>query len=134
MDIFEQASKARLRFESPRGLLCTEDLWDLPLQGNEGYSLDGVAVNIHKKLKDSELESFVVKKNKKDTVLQLQMDIVKRVIEVRLDDQAKKEKKALNAEKKKQILGILAEKEEDSLKNKSPKALKEMLDSLDEDD
>ena len=36
MDIFEQASRLKLRFPSPLGTLSTEDLWHLPLTSTTG--------------------------------------------------------------------------------------------------
>ena len=31
MNIFEQATRAKIRYHSPNGLIGVEDLWDLPL-------------------------------------------------------------------------------------------------------
>ncbi len=42
--MFEEASKLKLRFETTRGLVAVEDLWDIPLIGNNGFSLDILAM------------------------------------------------------------------------------------------
>lgn len=128
--MFEQATKLKLRFQTPRGPIATEDLWDLPLQDRQGFSLDALAIATHKQIKDSEQESFVAKRSKEDKVLQLKMEVIKRVIAVRLEDIDSTTKRNANTLKRKQIMEILAEKEDDTLKNKSPKALKDMLAQL----
>ena len=135
LSFFEKASKTKLRFDTPRGQVNTEDLWDLPMSGNEGYSLDGIARNLNKTIKDNdEDESFVKPKvGVKPSVL-LGFEVVKRVIEVRQQDLATKEKRAENARQRAIVLDVLAEKEDAALRGKSKKALKEMLDSFDEDD
>ena len=38
--MFEQAARLKLRFETSRGLLSVEDLWDLPLTSARGASLE----------------------------------------------------------------------------------------------
>ena len=45
MNIFEQAARQKIRFESVLGLLCVEDLWDLPLTSlnSKRANLDDIA-------------------------------------------------------------------------------------------
>lgn len=45
MDIFVQATRMKLRFSTPAGLMTVEDLWDLPLQKGK-VNLDALAVGI----------------------------------------------------------------------------------------
>ena len=81
--MFEKAARLKLRFDTPRGNLTVEDLWDIPLTGQQ-ISLDNVAKAVNKGLKASEEESFVAKPSSKDRVLSLKLDILKHVIRVRL--------------------------------------------------
>ena len=48
MNIFEQATRQAFRFESPKGFLTVEDLWNLPLTNNTGRAnLDGINAGIN---------------------------------------------------------------------------------------
>jgi hypothetical protein len=38
MNIFEQATRAKIRFSTPVGMLSVEDLWDLPLTSTQGQA------------------------------------------------------------------------------------------------
>ncbi len=127
--MFEKASRMKLRFDTPRGRLTVEDLWDLPLVGAE-LCLDDMACAYHKELKDGASESFVLPKAMKNEKLQLKFDIVKKIIEVRLEEQKEAEEKGRVRQKKYQIMSIIAEKEIESLKDSSLDELKELLDSL----
>lgn len=80
MDIFEQATKQRLRFETPRGFLTTEDLFDLPLTSRSGISLNSIGMPISKKLKDQEVESLVDVAPQTDKVDVLRLKIIKHII------------------------------------------------------
>lgn len=128
--MFEKASRQKLRFETSRGMVTTEDLWDMPLTGTTGFSLDGLAKRLNKAVKESADESFVVKKKRASAVLELKFEIVKRVIEVKLEDIERKEKAAENRVKKERILDIIADKEDDELKGESITKLKKMVKKL----
>lgn len=129
--MFEQASRLKLRFVTPKGGLSVEDLWDLPLTGKPGTAnLDDIAKELYKKLRDGDDLSFVSTTKKGDTLTKLQFDIVRHIIEVRLAENEKKELALVNKAKKDRILAIMAEKENDSLKSASMDELKRMLADL----
>lgn len=57
INIFEQTSRLKLRFDTTKGMLTAEDLWDLPLTSDAGKAnLDDVAQSLHRELKDAETE------------------------------------------------------------------------------
>lgn len=117
MDIFERASRCKLRFDSVMGLLTTEQLWDLPLVSKPGRaSLDALARATHTELKGLEEASFVeVKPDPAKIDAELRLDILKHVIASKLADKAAAEKRAENAERKRRLLHALASKEEADL-------------------
>jgi hypothetical protein len=128
--LFEQASRLKLRIETSRGRISVEDLWDLPLISNDGFCLDDVAKSLSRDLKESAEESFVVKKNKVNDILELKLSIVKRIIDSKLSDVEKKKNAAEVKAKKAMILEIIGDKETDTLKGKSKAALKKLYDEL----
>jgi len=127
--MFEKASKIKLRFETPKGLLTVEDLWDIPLTGN-GANLDDIAKGLYRKLNTDDVESFVVKVKSHDALTQLAFDIVTHIINVRLEVAEKAEKAVALREKKQKIMSIMAMKEDQSLQESSMEDLRKMLDEL----
>jgi len=129
--MFQKASQLKLRFTTPRGNLTTEDLWDLPLLAlNGGPCLDDLAKALNRELKASEEESFVKPKTSSNTALGLKLEIVKRVIEVKLEEIAVRELVAERKLKKERLLGLIAEKEDDKLKKTSLAELRRQVAEL----
>lgn len=129
--MFEKASRLKVRFETPKGLVSAEDLWDIPLTAkNGGASLDNIARDLNRKLKETETESFVVKTPKADEVLQLKFDIVKHVIDVRLADAEKAATARAAKEKKDKILSLIAKKQDEKLEGTPLEELQKLADSL----
>lgn len=128
MNMFEKASKQKLRFESNRGMLTVEDLWDLPLKHRSGLDLDTLAKGLNRQIKEQEEESFVVKASSTSTTLKTKFDIVKHIIDVRLAEKEKAEEAAAKKAKKDKIMEVIARKEDQSLENLSVEELKSMLD------
>lgn len=126
-NIFEQASRLKLRVDTDIGKLAVEDLWDLPLSHANAtrLTLDSIAVGLHKKLEGTG-ESFV-KSAKKDAVLQLQFDIVISIIETRqAEADAKTKAKQVESEISK-IRDTLAKKKDAALEDLSVEALEARL-------
>jgi len=130
MNIFEEATKLKVRFNTDRGLISTEDLWDLPLAEGR-FCLDRIAQNLNAELNDPvNTRSFVTKKKSKSKILSLQFKIVKAIIESRLKELEKKEMIAENAAKKQKLINILSSKEDESLNNNSIEELQRMISEL----
>jgi hypothetical protein len=123
--MFETASKMKLRFATTKGNLTTEDLWDLPLA-----TLDIIARGLHRELKSKEEESFIKPKTETATTETLALEIVKRVIEVKLAEIEAREQAANRKAKKERLLGIIAEKEDDKLKKTSLAELRRQVEEL----
>lgn len=129
--MFEKASRLKLRFDTPKGQLSAEDLWDLPLTSNTGKAnLDDIAKDLFRKLKDEGEVSFVQPAKTGDKTVQLQFDIVKHVIEIRIAERDAADLARANKEKKQMILGIIAQKENEALVSTSLDDLKKMVESM----
>ena len=128
--MFEKASKMKLRFVSKRGYLSTEDLWDIPLTDGADLSLDNLAKALNREMKLREEESFVVQKSSADSTLELKLDIVKHIIQVKLKDMKNAEDKVINTTKIQKLQSAIMRKESESLENQSLAELMKKLKKL----
>lgn len=133
-NLFEQASRLKLRFPSVRGELTTEDLWSLPLISKNGFNLDAVAREVNGQLKSVTEESFVeTRTNPQKKIYELQLEIVKHVIAIRIADNEATVKRAELRQKRDQLLNLLAQKEEQALLGKTAEEIRAELDALEKD-
>jgi hypothetical protein len=129
--MFEKSSRMKDRFETTKGNLTTEDLWDLPLTSARDLpNLDDIARDLHRQLKDSAEVSFVAPARKENDTLQRKFDIVKHIIEVRLAENTAAAEVRANKEKKARILEIIARKDDEELVGKSRDELIKLAESL----
>ena len=116
MNIFEQASRQKLRFQSSKGELTSEQLWDLPLQSKTQFDLDTVAKTVSRDLKGVTEESFVsTAANPANARLTLALEVVKHVIAVKIAENEASRKRADREDERKKLLAALANKEESAL-------------------
>lgn len=127
VNMFEVASRTKMRFESPMGALTVEDLWDLPLTHRSRFDLDTLARNINRQVKDAEEESFVVQRSSASSKLKLQFDIVKHVIDVKLEERDAAKVKKEEAEKRQRVMEILERRKDEKLETMSDEELEAML-------
>lgn len=130
MSLFEQASRLKIRFASEQGLLCADDLWDVPLTARRGANLDDIARGLFKELQETANISFVETAQKANTTTQLKFDLVKHIIDVRLAEAEVARSAAANKEKKQRILAIIEHKENEALGQTSIEDLKKMIEGI----
>lgn len=127
--MFEKAARLKLRYDTPKGSLSVEDLWDLPLTSQRGMSIDDIAIRLHNLLK-TETVSFVDDAATADIENQLRFDIVKHVITVRKEENRKVLEARNRADQKQKILAIISRKEDAALENMDSDKLREMVAAL----
>jgi len=122
MENFKTASQQKLRFQTNRGSLSTEQLWDLSLE-----ELDELAVSLETEHKQSGKKSFIQKTSLKDKTSKLRFDVVLDVLNTKVaENEAALEAQEIKEHNKK-IINLIAEKQDESLKGKSIKQLEAML-------
>lgn len=122
MDIFKLASQQKLRFQTSKGLLTTEQLWDLSIA-----ELDNLAVTLNQEYEESGKKSFLVKKSIKDKKAKLSFDVVYDILNTKVEENETARQKAEDKAHNEKILNLIAEKQDESLKGKSVAELKKLL-------
>lgn len=112
--MFSKATRAKLRFTTDRGQLSVEDVWDLSLT-----ALNALAKSLRKRLKEGEEEDFLNTKSEADATDKLRFDIVLNILETKKAEKVERENAESIKVKKQQLLGLLAEKENEDLRKMS---------------
>lgn len=129
--MFEQATRQKLRFDTVRGEITTEQLWELPLLSKSGFDLDSVAKSVNGELKAINEESFVeTRTNPRKAQLELKLEIVKRVIAVKQEENAAAANAVAKREERQKLEAILATKQAAKLEGLSEEEIQKRLDEL----
>ena len=129
--MYKKATRKKIRFTTSRGMLATEDLWDLTLS-----ELDEIANSLRKQVKEDEDESFIKPPVKGDGVLDAKFEIIQDVIKTRLLDAERATKAQETRVRNQKVREAIAKKKDGALDEMSLEEL-EALDSgeeVDEDD
>jgi hypothetical protein len=128
-NIFEKATKDRLRFNSGKGELSVEDLWELKLT-----DLDNIAKAVNKKLKEDDSEdSFIGKRpNKSKNELTLKLEILKSIIATKLEESEKAKVKGEKRAQKEFLSDLLQKKRINALESMPVEDIEKQLASLEE--
>ena len=128
---FEYAARYKIRFASPRGELSVEHLWDVPLRSRDDFNLNTIAKASNKALKDATEESFVEStRTALHVPLEVALDLVKHVIETKINDEELAKKRADNRVEREKLLAILAEKQTGKLSALTEEELKKRIEAL----
>jgi len=125
--MFEKAARLKLRFHVPGkgGQITAEDLWDLDCK-----DLDAIYTTINHSLKAVKEEGLMAKKNANVSAMELQLEIVKHVYEVKVAEAAEKVAEKERKEKRRRIEELIAKKQDTELEGKSLEELTAMRDAL----
>ena len=132
-NIFEFATRNKLRFASSRGELSVENLWEVPLRAKDDFNLNSIAQTVNRGLKASAEESFVeTTRSPEQDRREISLEIVKYIIEVKKTEEEALCKR-LNAKREKEkLLTILAEKQDGALSALSVDELQKRIAQLSE--
>lgn len=124
--MFEVATRSKMRFPY-KGQISVEDMWDLSLP-----ALDSVFKALNSQMKQVKEESLLSTKSKADETLELQIEIVKYIVSVKLVEKEARDKAAARSIQKHKIMEIMAKKQDESLQSASMEDLQKMLAELGE--
>ena len=129
-NIFEQALIEKVRFQSTRGEVTLEQLYDLPLRSTSGFDLDTVAKTVNAELKSTCEDSFVGATTTASAKLELKLDLVKAVIaHKQAVEAAKVDRNARKAERE-VLINLLADKKSEALKGLTAEQIEQRLAAL----
>ena len=123
--MFEKAIRGKMRFPF-RGMISVEDLWDLDV-----HALDEIFKTLNALVKRSQEESLLAIKSEADEVLSTQIEIVKYIVSVKLEEADKALQARARYEKKQKLMELISNKQDEELSGKSIDELKSMLSELD---
>lgn len=125
-DIFEQATRQKLRFSSAKGELTVEQLWDLNLT-----SLDKIGQPLVQSLNTAHSSSLIPNANvnarKEVKTAQLQLDILQHIINTKYAEQQAAEQRATTRARLEQLKEIAANKADAELLNMPLEAINAMI-------
>jgi len=119
--MFEVAVRNKFRFPF-KGVISVEDLWDLSVQ-----QLDGIFKTLKSQEKKAQEESLLNTRTPEDEILTAKIEIIKYIVNTKLEEAKLAERAKEAHDQKQKILGILAEKQDEDLRNKTPEELIAML-------
>lgn len=120
-DLFKIAAKKKYRFAF-KGQISVEDLFDLTPE-----QLDSIYRNLKAQQKNQAEESLLQTVSKEDRILANKIEIVKTIVQDKLAAQEKAKKAANQKAQNQRILEIMADKQDQALKEKSLEELQQML-------
>lgn len=132
-NLFEQATKNKLRFQTPIGQLSTEQLWDLPLESGSANLFDLANQLLEEKNRDkkpAKALSFFKKEKSTDIIAELKFEIVKHIVQVKVAEQEDATQAAINKTKKAEIAKLIEQKKTEAMGEMSLEDLEKLHASL----
>ena len=128
--LYKKAAQVKLRIQTCKGLLSVEDIWGLSL-ANLDASIRSLAPLVKKyQTEDSDLDflsSNSDTKSEETSLLELSFEILKDVYITKKEEANAKAKARETKEFNQKIMSLIAEKQENSLKDKSVEELMAMI-------
>lgn len=127
MNNFQQATRIKLRFDTVKGSIGVEQLWDLKIVELASAIKASNRILKEKSEESDNLDFLSGTKSKAEEIEQLRFDIMKEIYTIKKAEQDKAKEAANEKERKEQIAAIIAKKQNESLESLSIDDLKKML-------
>jgi hypothetical protein len=130
--LFIKASREKWRFQTTKGEVMVEDLWDYETDSDRPNvtTLDTIAVAIDQQLTNAPKKSFVKTRSSANIKLELQLELLKYIIQVKMEEKAAKNLRKAQLEKLSLLRELEAEDQIKALKEMSPEERKKMIAEL----
>lgn len=122
---FETATRRKLRFQTTKGNLSIEDLWDVPLT-----VLDEAYKGLSRQIREAEDDSLLAKRDSGVEEASLKRDLVKHVVQVRQAEAEAKTARAARRQQAARVRELIAQKQDEALAGKSTDELNALLAEL----
>ena len=122
-------AQSKVRFNSPRGPLTVEDLFDLPLTGP--FSLDSISTIVLAEQDAQPRKSLVTTTKAPNKIADAKVEVLTAIIEFKQTQLEAKEKLALNKQRKAKLMDQLANIEKGDIEKMSKEDVLKELASLD---
>ncbi len=133
VNIFENATRQKLRFASVRGTLSVEQLWEVPLRSGDGFDLNAIAKTTNKALQEVSEENFVeTAKTSVHTRCEIALEVIKHIISTKLLEEEAARNRVAKKQEKEKLLAILAEKQDGKLSELTEKELQKRIAALED--
>lgn len=119
-ELFAEATRSKYRFQSSKGLLSTEDLWDLGKP-----ALNTIYVALQKQIAGE--SGLMVSPTSADTELRKKMEVVKTIFEYKQAAAERAEEAEKKRTQREQIASIIADKKNEVFKAMSIEELEGLL-------
>ncbi len=123
--LFVTAARKKFRFETTKGGLNTEDLFDLSLE-----TLDAIAVNLDKKVESGGKKSFIGKRDTSTSENETKLEVVKFVIQTKMEEAETRKTRAEKASQKEFLTSLLEKKRMAQLEGLSVEEIQKQIDSI----
>ena len=124
MNLFELATRKKFRYIF-KGVITTEDLWDLSVQ-----DLNTIFKALKAEERQAEEESLLAEPTPEDEIRKDKIEIIRRIADIKLEDAHNATRQKEMAEQRERLMSIIAEKQDQDLRNKSQEELRKMLDQM----
>lgn len=136
MNIFEQASRQKIRFDQHtegKIALTTEHLWDLPISEarSNGLCLADLLICYGRIVQEmQEAEKITGKPHRLLAKAVLRLAIIKHIIKTKEDEKLTKQQALMNEQERQRLLGLLAEKRNAADQELTAEQLQARIDEL----
>ncbi|AGH32127.1 hypothetical protein VPHG_00060 [Vibrio phage 11895-B1] len=126
MDMFAKIVKLGLTYKTDRGQILPQDVYKLPLTGNNGFNLDSISRELLKKVRETQQDSLVTT-SKADPDDELRLEVLKFIIEDKQQELQAAKDASLRKQQREELQELIAKKQKEAKSEKSVEELQAEL-------